>query len=184
MPRINRSPVSNARDVSLDTSPNPDPSTVAPASHPPSSGDGIDLGESSTDVSPSVPRGVGAPSVSSSGPGVLRHTLEARMSGPEAPPAPEVKALLDQYGIQERLGRPRERIVSWAAKAKAKPPKPSPATNALTGLSLSIWAMLTTAKRATVTRKLLRTMGTSMSSNLVSVFSVCVRSQRSGTSTR
>jgi hypothetical protein len=118
MPRINRSPVSNARDVSLDTSPNPDPSTVAPASHPPSSGDGIDLGESSTDVSPAVPRGVGAPSVSSSGPGVLRHTLEARMSGPEAPPAPEVKALLDQYGIQERLGRPRERIVSWAAKVQ------------------------------------------------------------------
>lgn len=36
--------------------------------------------------------------------------------GAKAPPAAEVAAFLEQYGITRRLGRPRERILTWLAR--------------------------------------------------------------------
>jgi len=119
MPRITLNTPARPREVTPDETPPTDSTHGENPAAPASNNDGMDVGTSRAEISPTLPRGSGAPRVSSSGPGVLRHTLEARMSGPEAPPAPEVKALLAQYGIQERLGRPRERIVSWAAKVQA-----------------------------------------------------------------
>jgi len=36
--------------------------------------------------------------------------------GAKAPPAAEVVALMEQYGITQRLGRPRERVLTWLAR--------------------------------------------------------------------
>jgi hypothetical protein len=36
--------------------------------------------------------------------------------GAKAPPAAEVAALMEQYGITRRLGRPRERVLTWLAR--------------------------------------------------------------------
>lgn len=36
--------------------------------------------------------------------------------GALAPPAAEVASFMDQYGLQQRLGRPRERVLTWLAR--------------------------------------------------------------------
>lgn len=41
-------------------------------------------------------------------------------NGPSTPPTPQVKALLDEIGIEERLHRPRERVMQWVAAVDAK----------------------------------------------------------------
>jgi hypothetical protein len=39
--------------------------------------------------------------------------------GAKAPPAAEVAAFMDRYGIVQRLGRPRERVLTWLARLSA-----------------------------------------------------------------
>jgi hypothetical protein len=57
--------------------------------------------------------------------GKPRHEREAAASealsseaprGAKAPPAAEVAAFMDRYGITRRLGRPRERVLTWLAR--------------------------------------------------------------------
>jgi len=43
--------------------------------------------------------------------------------GRKAPPAPEVLAFMAQYGVAERLKRPRERILTWLARVSAGFPR-------------------------------------------------------------
>lgn len=118
MPRITNRPTHPVRESNVTLPGAAEAASAGPAASPSADHDSVERSGPSADVSPAVPRGSDAPRVSSSGPGVLRHTLEARMSGPESAPAAEVTALLAQYGITERLGRPRERVVSWVAKVQ------------------------------------------------------------------
>jgi len=53
------------------------------------------------------------------GTGALRFQVEAKLTGEtgaKAPPAPEVALLMTTYGVDERLGRPRERMLAIAAR--------------------------------------------------------------------
>jgi hypothetical protein len=58
------------------------------------------------------------------GAGVMPFQVEAQLRSQskgspmnhELPPTEAVSALADQYGVSERMGRPRERILGWAAK--------------------------------------------------------------------
>jgi hypothetical protein len=49
-------------------------------------------------------------------------------SGSKAPPSAEVLAFMDRYGITRRLGRPRERVLTWLARVSVGfPPIEDPA---------------------------------------------------------
>jgi hypothetical protein len=54
------------------------------------------------------------------GAGVMPFQVQGRLKDApmnhKSPPTAAVQALADQYGVSERLGRPRERILGWAAK--------------------------------------------------------------------
>jgi hypothetical protein len=54
--------------------------------------------------------------------GRKRHAVSTKAGsteprGAQAPPAAEVTAFMAQYGITERLGRPRERVLTWLARS-------------------------------------------------------------------
>src|SRR6187431_356801 len=49
----------------------------------------------------------------------MAHDETSPTRGRKAPPAPEVLAFMEQYGIAERLKRPRERVLTWLARVSA-----------------------------------------------------------------
>src|SRR6187399_2180806 len=49
----------------------------------------------------------------------MAHDETSPLRGRKAPPAPEVLAVMEQYGIAQRLKRPRERVLTWLGRVSA-----------------------------------------------------------------
>jgi hypothetical protein len=116
MPRIDKPTITPARVREVETPETPAAGGAAEAETPALTAPEVQPAE----VGGATAHGSAAPSATRGGPGALRHDLEAQIPpserGPDAPPLPEVTRVLEQYGVDGRLGRPRERVATWVGR--------------------------------------------------------------------
>ena len=106
-------------------------------------------------------------------PSLVRIRVERNPSDSTAPVIPPTLIICpSSNGLSPRITSEPKKFatVSFAANATAKPPIPRPAKIDETGLSLNDWAICAKTKITKVTRRLLLTIGTSMSLSLLDDF--------------